>query len=60
MDWTPEAIQRLKKTYNSILRVVDFWLNNSLEGFITEFTVDTLKAYSEAERVFFKDIVVSI
>jgi len=53
-EWTPEAIQRLKKTDNSISRVVDFWLNNLLEGFITEFVVDTLKAYNKAERVFFK------
>ena len=53
-EWTLEAIQRLKKTDNSISRVVDFWLNSLLEGFITEFVVDTLKAYNEAERVFFK------
>ena len=33
---------------------MDFWLNNLLEGFITEFAVDTLKAYSEVERLFFK------
>ena len=41
-------------TDNSISRAVDFWLNNFLEGFIIEFIVDTLKAYSESERVFFK------
>lgn len=53
-EWNLEVIQRLKKTNNSISRAVDFWLNNLLEGFITEFVVDTLKAYNEAERVFFK------
>ena len=53
-EWTPEAIQRLKCTNNSISRVVDFWLNSLLEGFVIEFIVDTLKAYSEAERYFFK------
>ena len=53
-EWTLELIQRLKKTDNSILRAMDFWLNNLLEGFITEFAVNTLKAYIEAERVFFK------
>jgi hypothetical protein len=53
-EWTLEVIQRLKKTDNSISRAVDFWLNNLLEGFITEFAIDTLKAYSEAERLFFK------
>ena len=25
-----------------------------LEGFVTEFAVDTLKAYSKVERIFFK------
>ena len=54
MEWTLEVIQRLKKTYSSILRAADFWLNSLLEGFLTKFAVDTLKAYSEAERLFFK------
>ena len=53
-EWTLKVIQRLKKTDNSISRVVDFWHNNLLEGFVTEFAVDTLKTYSEAERYFFK------
>ena len=47
-------IQRLKQTNNPISRVVDFWLNSLLEGFVTEFTVDTLKAYKEEKRIFFK------
>ena len=54
VKWTPEVIQRLKRTYNSISRTVDFWLNNLLEGFVIEFTIDTLKAYNEAEWYFFK------
>jgi len=33
---------------------VEFWLNSLLEGFVTEFAVDMLKAYSEVERLFFK------
>ena len=53
-EWTLETIQRLKKIEKSTSRAVNFWLNNLLEGFITEFAVDTLKDYSEAERVFFK------
>jgi hypothetical protein len=54
VEWTLEVIQRLKNTNNSISRAVDFWLNSLLEGFVTEFEVDMLKAYSEAERLFFK------
>ena len=54
MEWNHEAVQRMKNTDNDISRVVDFSLTSLLSGFITEFTVDTVKAYSEAERQFFK------
>lgn len=47
-------IHRLKHTNNYISRAVDLWLNSLLEGFVIEFVVDTLKAYNEAERYFFK------
>ena len=47
-------MQNLKHTDNSISRAVDFWLNGLLEGFVTEFAVDALKAYIEVERYFFK------
>ena len=53
-EWTTEAIQRLERTDNPISCTLDYWLNNFLEGFVTEFVVDTLKAYNEAERYFFK------
>ena len=53
-EWTPEVIQRLKWTDIFISRAIDFQMNNLLEGFVTEFTVDTLKSQSEAERYFFK------
>ena len=39
---------------NPITRAVDFWLASVLEGFVTEFTVDQRKRFSEAERYFFK------
>ena len=54
MEWTPELIQSLEWINNSISCAVDLWLNNLLEGFATEFAMDTLKAYIEAERYFFK------
>jgi len=44
----------LEQIDNFVSRVVDFWLNSLLEGFVTEFVVDTLKSYNEAERYFFK------
>ena len=49
-EWTLEAIQRLEQIDNPISRAVDYWLNSLLEGFVTEFAVDTLKDYSEVER----------
>jgi len=53
-EWTPKAIEVLKKVDNSIIRAIDYWIARILEGFVTEFTVDQLKSYSEAERHFFK------
>ena len=54
VEWNQEVVQRLKNTNNVVSRAVDFWLTSLLLGFITEFVVDTVKAYSEAERQFFK------
>jgi hypothetical protein len=34
--------------------VVDFWLDNTVVGFITEFAVDTAKSYNLAEQEFLK------
>jgi hypothetical protein len=33
---------------------VDFWLDNIIAGFITEFAVDTLKSYIVAKKDFLK------
>ena len=54
VEWTPESNEVLKKVYNSISRAVDYWITRILEGFVTEFTIDQLKSYSEAKRHFFK------
>ena len=39
---------------NPISWAVDFWLASVLDGFVTEFAVDQIKSFSEAERYFFK------
>ena len=54
VEWTPEAIEVLKKVDNSISRAIDYWIARILEGFVTEFAVDQVKRYNEAERHFFK------
>ena len=50
--WTLELIQELQETNNRASWVVEVWLDSILEGYITEFAVDTNKSFSEAEREF--------
>jgi hypothetical protein len=37
------------------MREVDFWLDNIIAGFIIEFTVNTSKSYTTAEKLFLKE-----
>ena len=53
-QWNQAIVQRLKNTNNVVSRAIDFWLTNLLSGFVTEFIVDTVKAYSKVEQQFFK------
>ena len=39
---------------NTISRAVDFWVDSILQGYITEFVVDTITSYTKAERIFFQ------
>jgi len=48
-EWTPESIHRLKSIDNKISRDFDFWINNILRGFISEFAVDSTVSYNEVE-----------
>ena len=52
--WTSELVCKLEASEDKIARVVDHWLDRIIGGFITEFVVDTLVSYSEAERCFLK------
>ena len=52
-SWTPELIQELQETNNKASWAVELWLDSILEGYITEFSIDTNKSFSEAEREFF-------
>jgi len=52
-EWTPEKIQQLNEISNLISRVVDFWINSILKGYVTKFSISTTKSYSTAEREFF-------
>ena len=54
-SWTPELIQELQETEKRASQDVEFWLDSILEGYITEFAVDTTKSYNEVEREFFNE-----
>jgi len=47
-------VRRLEVSEDNIACAVDNWLDQIIIGFITEFTVDTLVSYSEAECHFLK------
>jgi len=52
-EWTPDLVQILKEISNPISCAVDFWLDNILKVYITEFVVDYTNSYSATEREFF-------
>jgi hypothetical protein len=52
--WTAENITWLERVNNKFMRTVDFWLDNIIAGFITEFVVDTTKSYTAAEKDFLR------
>jgi hypothetical protein len=35
---------------------VDHWFDNTIGGYITEFSIDRVESYSQAERYFFKGL----
>ena len=40
-SWTSEVIQELQETDNKESQAIEVWLESILEGYITEFAVDT-------------------
>ena len=49
-EWTPHFIEQLEEVSNPVSRVVYFWMDIILEGYITEFVVDTITSYNKVER----------
>jgi hypothetical protein len=47
-------IKKVKRVDNVVSRVVDYWFDSTIGGYITEFVVDIVESYSQAERYFFK------
>jgi len=52
-NWTPKLVRQFNYVSNPTTHVVDFWLDNILGGYITEFVVYCTQSYSVAERDFF-------
>jgi hypothetical protein len=54
LEWNPVEIVQLQQVDNKFTCAVDFWLDNIVARFITEFAVDTVKYYSAGEQEFLK------
>ena len=54
VEWSDQLVREVTSISNTISRAVDFWVDSILQGYITEFAVDTITSYSEAERNFFQ------
>ena len=49
MEWNPQLIERLKRVRNPVSRAINFSMDIILQGYITEFVVDTITSYSDVE-----------
>ena len=54
VEWSDQLIHELTSVSNPISRVVDFLVDNILQGYITEFVVETITSYGEEEIIFFQ------
>ena len=54
VEWSDQLVREITSVSNPIYRVVDFWVDGILQGYITEFAIETIIAYSEAKRNFFE------
>ena len=49
-EWNLFLIEQLKRISNTISRAMEFWVDSILEGYITNFFVDTITSYNEAKQ----------
>jgi hypothetical protein len=52
--WMSVLILKVKRVDNVVSQAVDHWFDSTIGGYITEFVVDRVESYSQAERYFFK------
>jgi hypothetical protein len=53
--WTSMLVKKVKRVDNVVSRVVDHWFDSTIGGYITEFVVNRVESYIQAERYFFKE-----
>ena len=44
--------QEVAQVSNPICRAVDFWIDSTLEGYVTEFAIEAITSHIEAKRPF--------
>ena len=54
VEWSDQLVHEVTSVSSTISRAVNFWVDSILQGYITEFAVDTITSYSEVERNFFQ------
>ena len=54
VEWSAQVIHELASVSNPISRAIDFWVDGILQGYTTEFAVETITSYSEAKIIFFQ------
>ena len=56
VEWSDQLVREITSVSNPISRVVYFWVDDIFQGYITEFVVETITSYSEAEIIFFQGL----
>jgi hypothetical protein len=54
--WMSTMIKKVRRVENAMSRVIYHWFDSTIGGYITEFVVDRVDSYSQAERYFFKGL----
>ena len=52
VEWNDKLVRKVTSVSKTISRAIDFWVDSILQGYITEFVVEAITSYSEAERIF--------
>ena len=52
--WMSALIKKVKRFDNFVSIAVDHWFDSTIGRYITEFSIDRVELYSQAERYFFK------